>query len=300
MRIVFIGTVSFSRACLEELFDLGADVAGVVTLEPGLRARAGDAADLAPLAGAHGVPVHEVRNVNDADVVQLIRSLRPDVILVLGWSQLLGPELLSIAPCIGSHPALLPRDRGRHPITWALVDGLGESGLTFLWLDAGADSGDILWQKSFRIDEDDDASTVYARVEELGRRAIAEFLPQLEAGTAPRRPQDERAATYRRKRTDDDRRIDWTSPSRDVHNLVRGLSRPYVGALTRIRGEDVVVWKVQPMDGAVGEGLNAAAVGTVVELDGALAVRTGTGWVRLVEAEPADRLRPGDVLEAKR
>jgi methionyl-tRNA formyltransferase len=299
MHVVFIGTVSFSRACLEQLFELGADVVGVVTLEPGRRAQAGDAADLEPVARANGVPVHHVRNVNDPDVVELIRSLNPDVILVLGWSQLLGPELLSVAPCIGSHPALLPRDRGRHPITWALVDGLEESGLTFLWLDAGADSGDILWQRSFSIDEDDDACSVYARVEELGRRAIAEFLPQLEAGTAPRRPQDESAASYRRKRTDDDRWIDWRRPSREIHNLVRGLSRPYVGALTRIRGEDVVVWKVHPADGAVEESANASAAGTVVELDDALAVRTGTGWLRLVEVEPADRLRPGDILGGK-
>ena len=299
MRIVFIGAVRFSRTCLEQVLALGGEVVGVVTLEPELLVRAGDAAELAPVAEPYGVPVHAVRNVNDPPAIALIRSMRPDVILVLGWSQLLGEELLSLAPCIGSHPALLPRDRGRHPITWALVDGLRESGLTFLWLDSGADTGDILWQRAFPIGDDDDAADVYARIEELAREAIREFLPQLETGTAPRVPQDEGRASYRRKRTDDDRWIDWSRPAKDIHDLVRGLARPYVGALTRAKGEDVIVWRARLDECPVGESANEEVPGTVIELDGHRTVCTGTGLLRLIEVEPEDRIRPGDVLEGR-
>jgi methionyl-tRNA formyltransferase len=194
VRIVFVGAVAFSRVCLERVLELGGDIVGVVTLAPELLGRAGDGADIGSIAVSNDVPVQRVRNVNDPQSIEFIRSLRPDVIFVFGWSQLLGRDLLAIAPAIGSHPALLPRDRGRHPITWALVDGLAESGLTFLWLDEGADSGDILWQRAFPIEEDDDAADIYRRVEELARSAIAEFLPTLEAGTAQRIPQDERQA----------------------------------------------------------------------------------------------------------
>ncbi len=245
MRIAFVGAVEFSRACLEEMLAAGGDVVAVITLPAENASFHGDYADLEPVAAAHGVPVHRIGNINDPATIELIRSLEPDVIFVLGWSQLLGPELLALAPCIGSHPALLPRNRGRHPLTWALVEGLDESGLTFLWLDEGADSGDILWQRSFPIAIDDDAASLYRKMVGLGREAIRELLPLLESDSAPRVPQDDALATYWRRRTDDDRWIDWTLSSLAVHNLIRGLARPYVGALTRCAGQDVLVWRAR-------------------------------------------------------
>jgi methionyl-tRNA formyltransferase len=199
MRIAFVGAVEFSRECLEETLVTGGDVIAVLTLAAERAGFHGDYADLGPVAASHGVPVHRIGNINDPAEIELIRSLHPDVIFVFGWSQLLGPELLQLAPCIGSHPTLLPRNRGRHPLTWALVEGLEQSGLTFLWLDGDADTGDILWQRAFPIEIEDDAATVYRRVVRLGREAIREFLPALESGSAPRLPQNEALATYWRK-----------------------------------------------------------------------------------------------------
>lgn len=294
MRIVFVGAVEFSRVCLERVLELGGGVVGAVTLEQALLSRVGDGADIALIAESYDIPALRVRNVNAPESIAFIRALRPDVLFVFGWSQLLGRELLGLAPAIGSHPALLPRNRGRHPITWALVDGLTESGLTFLWLDEGADSGDILWQRPFPIGEDDDAADIYRRVEQLARTAVAEFLPALENGTAPRTQQDERQATYRRRRTDEDRRIDWTLPTEQIHNLVRGLARPYVGALTRSGSGDVIVWRARPVREPIE--WRTAVPGAVIGLDGGAAVRTGTGWLRLIDVEPADAVTPGIVL----
>lgn len=293
MRIVYIGAVAASARWLEETIESGGDVVAVLTLPAERAGRHSDYVDLRPVARAHGAPVHDVVDVNDAATLELIRRLEPDVIFVFGWSQLLQPALLALAPVIGSHPALLPRDRGRHPITWVLVDGLEESGLTFLWLDAGPDSGDILWQRAFPIDPDADAADVYATVEALGCEAIREFLPQLRAGTAARRQQDEEYATYRRKRTDDDRWIDWSWSARRIHNLVRGLARPYVGALARCDGQDVLVWRSRlssrPVDGV--------SPGVVVESEPHPLVATGAGAIELVELEPRLSLRAGDQFE---
>jgi len=231
---------------------------------------------------------------DDPQTIELIRSLRPDVMFVFGWSQLLGRELLAIAPCIGSHPALLPRDRGRHPITWALVDGLDETGLTFLWLDEGADSGDILWQRAFRVCPDDDAADVYAKIEDLAEAAVREFVPQLINKTAPRRPQDERLATYRRKRTDEERVIDWRRPRQEIHNLVRGLAKPYIGAVARVGGQDVLVWKTR----ILGEDPGNVPVGGVVSAgNGSIAVRAGDGLLEVVESSPDGLIEPGVTLE---
>lgn len=297
MKILYIGAVEFSRQCLDETLAAGGNVAGVFTLGAEHAGFHGDYADLAPVADAHGVPIHRIRDVNDPEALSIARSLEPDVIFVFGWSQLLGREFLTLAPCVGSHPALLPRDRGRHPITWALVDGLEESGLTFLWLDEGADTGDILWQRRFRIERDDDASSVYRKVCELGRAAVREFLPLLEAGKAPRTPQNHARASYRRRRTDEDRVIDWSAPSHAIHNLIRGLARPYVGAITRRAGHDVIVWRAKSCDERFAGEAQRVAPGTVLGHGSRIAVRTGDGWLELLEVDPAGALFPGDVLE---
>ena len=294
MRVVVIGTVTFTRRCLEAAIDAGGEVVAVLTLAPDRAGFHGDYVDLGPTGERLGIRVHRIENVNDPQTIELIRSLRPDVMFVFGWSQLLGRELLAIAPCIGSHPALLPRDRGRHPITWALVDGLDETGLTFLWLDEGADSGDILWQRAFRVCPDDDAADVYAKIEDLAEAAVREFVPQLINKTAPRRPQDERLATYRRKRTDEERVIDWRRPRQEIHNLVRGLAKPYIGAVARVGGQDVLVWKTR----ILGEDPGNVPVGGVVSAgNGSIAVRAGDGLLEVVESSPDGLIEPGVTLE---
>ncbi len=250
----------------------------------------GDYVDLGPAAGEHGIPVVRVRDLGDPAELQRLRALAPDLVCVFGWSRLLPAAVLEIPPlgCIGSHPALLPEHRGRHPITWALVEGLSESGLTFFYLDEGADSGDILWQRSFAIDPDDDAASVYRKVEDLAADAIQEFLPRLADGTAQRVPQDDARATYWRRRTDADRVIDWSQPAARIHDLVRGLARPYVGATTLVGGEETVVWRAALPAGALtGEPAAAEVPGTVVSRDReTMDVRCADSYVRLLEVEP--------------
>jgi methionyl-tRNA formyltransferase len=294
MRLVVVGAVSFTRRCVQELKAAGGDVVGVFGLSPEYSARHGDYVDLKQTADQLGLKHYGFSNINAPETISAMRELRPDVIFVLGLSQLLGKELLSIAPCIGSHPALLPRDRGRHPITWALVDGRETSGLTFLWLAEGADTGDLLWQRPFPIGRDDDAADLLAKIEDLAAVAIHEFLPQLERGEAARTPQNESRATVRRKRTDADRWVDWTGGAETVHNLVRGLARPYVGALTRRSGQDVSVWKTRLATEEMPARIRAAVPGTVAAVVGGWAVRTGDGHVLVLESDP--ELDDGDVL----
>lgn len=285
-RIVVLGAVEFSREALLATLEAGAEVVGVVTLDPALARRHADYVDLAAVAKSIGIPGHYVGNMNDPDSLALVRSLDPDLLFVFGWSQLLSRELLEVPriACIGTHPALLPRDRGRHPIIWALVDGLEESGLTFLYLDETADGGDILWQRAFPISIDDDARTVYDRVTELARAAIAEFVPQFEAGAAPRVPQDETAATYRRKRGPEDGVIHWEESGMRIYNLVRALTRPYGGAETLVGGQKMTVWRADPPVAEARAG-TAHEPGTVIAAADWLDVRTGNGVLRVREYE---------------
>ena len=300
MRIVLIGAIRFSQHCLDVLLGAGADVVGIVTVTPVTSGRHSDFCDLAPTAHAHGIPLVQTDRISAPETIETIRRMRPDILFVFGFSQLLPANLLGIAPlgCVGSHPSLLPRNRGRHPLIWALVEGLTESGLTFFYLDEGADSGDILWQRSFPITLEDDAASLYDKIEQLASQGILEFQPALAEGTAPRIPQDHARATYWRKRTEQDGEIDWSGSAMQAYNLVRALTRPYVGAHTWFQGERLIVWRASaPIDADS----SPAASGTVARTgrEGAW-VQTGAGMlvlreVRTEAGSPVD-LQPGDRL----
>lgn len=284
MRIAFVGAVDFSRHCLERILEVGGEVAVVITLTPNKRHLHSDFADLCSLAGQHGIPCHQVNNINDEDTLRLLISYSPDMLFVFGWSQLIGKRVMEVPRlgCIGTHPALLPRNRGRHPLIWALVEGLSESGLTFFYLDEGADSGDILWQGRFPIALDDDAQSLYEKVKHLASLAIGEFLPQLALGTAPRAPQDHSKASYWRKRTANDGLIDWAAPTLRIYNLIRALTHPYPGAHTYLRGAKVIIWKAelcrQPVP-STALGLQPGIVSAVSQQG--IDVGTGDGYLRV-------------------
>jgi len=243
MRIVFIGTVEFSRLALERLVAIGAEVVGVCTLQ-GSSFNA-DYADLSPPSREHGIPLMIADDINAPATLNWIRALSPDVIFCFGWSRLLKDELLAAPPLgvVGFHPAALPANRGRHPLIWALALGLGQTASTFFFMDAGADSGDILSQRSLVIDPTDDARVLYDKVCATALEQIAQFVPQLADGSFARVPQDHAQANTWRKRGMPDGKIDWRMSAHSIHNLVRALAKPYVGAHFVVNGKDIKVWK---------------------------------------------------------
>lgn len=248
MRIVFIGTVDFSYHCLKAMLDMKADIVGIFTQKRADARNNADWSDLSALAGLHHVPVFYFRKVSDKRTLNRIRDLRPDIVFVLGLSQLLPPEFLGIAPMgvIGSHPALLPRNRGRHPLIWALAKGLKRSGLTLFFIDEGTDTGDIILQREFEIRLTDTASDLYGKIKGLGIEMLRELIPLLEKERAPRIPQNDNRATYLRKRDKNDGLIRWEAGAMNAYNLIRALTHPYVGAHTIIKNDEVKVWRARP------------------------------------------------------
>jgi methionyl-tRNA formyltransferase len=281
LRIVLIGTVAYSRACLGHLIDIGADVVGVVT-HPGSTFNS-DFTRLDDLALASDISCLQTKAINSDDTVTWIRERAPDVIFCFGWSQLIGAELLDLAPLgvIGYHPAMLPRNRGRHPLIWALVLGMKQTGSTFFFMDEGADSGDILSQEAIDIAPDDDAGDLYQNMTNTALAQISDFLPHLQKGTYQRLPQDHGLANNWRKRSAADGRIDWRMQTASIHNLVRALARPYPGATFTHEGRDIVVWKSRPETSAVAGNLEPGQVLAVS--DRVITVKTGDGAVHLLE-----------------
>lgn len=245
MRIVFIGTVEFSLLALKRLIGLNANIVGVVTKENS--SFNADFCDLVPVCEDNAIPYKFVNDINHPNNVAFIRNLNPDVIFCFGWSSLIKKEILSCCPLgvVGYHPAELPFNKGRHPLIWALVLGLPKTASTFFFMDEGADTGDIISQKELIITELDDARSLYNKVIDIGISQIEEFLPQLQLGTFPRLKQDPTAGNSWRKRGRADGKIDFRMSSKAIYNLVRALTKPYVGAHVEINGNDYKVWKTR-------------------------------------------------------
>lgn len=245
MRIMFIGTVEFSKKALIKLLELDADIVGVCTKE--YSTNNSDFANLKPICEQNKIPYSLVEDINSEDTIKWISSLKADIIFCFGWSNLIKEELLKIPKMgiIGFHPTELPLNRGRHPLIWALVLGLKHSASTFFFMDQGADSGDILSQKKFNILYEDTAQSLYNKVTTLALKQIEEFLPTLQNGTYIKKKQEHQLSNVWRKRGIKDGLIDFRMSSFAIYNLVRALSKPYVGAHINYKNQNVSIWKVE-------------------------------------------------------
>lgn len=243
MRIVFIGAVQFSKHALERLLAVKAQIVGVCTLQQSNFNA--DHVDLSSVCEKYGIPWRYTEDINSEESISWISGKAPDVIFCFGWSRLLKNDLLRLSSLgvVGFHPAALPANRGRHPLIWALVLGLRKTATTFFFMDAGADSGDILSQREISIEDDDDAGSLYAKVTKTALDQIELFVPLLSSRSFQRQKQDARLANSWRKRGIADGEIDWRMSADSIHNLVRGLTKPYVGAHFVVNGNEIKVWK---------------------------------------------------------
>ena len=245
MKVVLIGSVEFSLRVLEKLISIDVDLVGVCTKKSSTFNS--DFFDLKPLSDINEVPCLHVEDINSTKSVEWIKNLNPDVIFCFGWSSLIKKDILALAPMgvVGYHPAKLPKNRGRHPLIWALALGLKESASTFFFMDEGADTGDMLSQVDFEISYQDDARNLYDKVVETALIQIEEFIPALEKDTYIRIKQNEKESNSWRKRNELDGEIDFRMNSRSIYNLTRALTRPYVGAHIKFNEINYSVWKVK-------------------------------------------------------
>jgi methionyl-tRNA formyltransferase len=293
--VVFVGAVHEAWPALAALLhsDLVEPVIVVTTTEQASGALSG-AVDLGQLAHEAGVPVLRIDNINASGVVDTVQQLAPDLVVVVGWTRLIGPALLSIPRCgtVGFHASMLPHNRGRAPVNWAILRGEQTAGNTMMMLDPGVDTGDIVDQRGLAISPEDTCGSLYERVAAVGAEMLIGHLPALLDGTAPRRPQPATTSAPLPKRTPDMGVLDWDRSARAVHDWIRALTAPYPGAFSSVSGRRVMVWRSRtPMPAISGPpGLILAC-----ETDGVrVATRGGSVLVTEMSApgEPAQAARP--------
>lgn len=293
-RYLFIGSVEYSAHCLKALLEMGTNITAIMCPYEEAARFNSDYYDLGKVAVDFGKRVHYFNKISEEK--DFIRREYPDVIFILGLSQIIPEKILSIPKigCIGSHPSLLPQNRGRHPIIWAIANGLEKSGISLFWMDEGVDSGDIWGQKEFNIDMLDNASTVYRRIERLSAEILKENIPDLEKGVVKKIRQNSSLANYWRKRVKVDGQIDWRMSSKRIYDLVRALTMPYPGAHCLLRDREHKIWKTAIVEDA--EKFQHLEPGRVISTQPRLRIKTGDGAIDILEHDIHPRPDVGDCL----
>ena len=281
MRVLLLGYSQLGYRAVRLLRELGCDVAAVVTHRD-------DPAENrwyrtpAEAARELDLPLHYSDELAAAPggIGALAGRLAPDLVLSVFYRDLLPAPVLAAGrlAALNLHPSLLPAYRGRAPINWVLVRGESRTGVTLHHMIGRADAGDVVGQRAIAIAPRETALTLYRKVEEEGVLLLAEMLPRVAAGTAPRLPQDESRASVFGRRRPEDGRIDWTWPAARIDCLVRAVAPPWPGAFADVEGQRAWIYQGHPA--------------------GPVAAEPGTEPVAEAEAEPALRPAPGSVRRA--
>jgi len=288
LNLVFMGTAGFAVPCLQAILEAGHRVSAVVSQPDRPRGR-GMKLQESPVKVAAvqaGLPVLQPERASQPEFVEHLRSLAPQVIVVVAYGQILRPAVLEVPPlgCINVHGSLLPELRGAGPIQWAILRGHAETGVTTMFMDAGMDTGDMILKRSLPILPEDTAATLGERLAPLGAGLLAETLALLEAGQAPREPQDPDAATYAPMLHREDGAVDWSLPAEAIRNRIHGCN-PSPGAFARREEGVVKLWRADVIQGAA-----AAPPGTVLDAS-RLVIAASEGALRLLEVQPENRGR---------
>lgn len=287
MKIIFAGTPEFSVAALQALHAAGHDIVGVFTQpdRPAGRGQKLQSSAVAQAAEALHIPVFKPLKF-DADAQSQLRGLNPDVMVVVAYGLLLPQAALDIPKhgCLNIHASLLPRWRGAAPIQRAILAGDTETGITIMQMDAGLDTGAMLLRESIAIGAHDTTADVHDRLAALGAKLIVDALAQKPRAV----PQPADGATYAKKISKDEARLDWSQPADVLARAVRAFN-PAPVAWTELNGERVRIYSAKAAAGS-GEPGTIAAVN-----DHGIVVNCGTGSLQIDRLQRAG----GKVLEAR-
>ena len=227
MRIVFMGTPDFAAASLDALLKNGYNIAGVFTQPDKAKGR-GMEISFSPvkeLALENEIPVFQPAKMRDGAALSILQSLKPDLVVVVAYGRILPDDILSVPPLgtINVHGSLLPRYRGAAPIQWSVLNGDEKTGVTTMYLSSEMDAGDIIFSEETEIGEYETSGELYDRLKKLGAELLIKTVRAIEAGCAPRTPQDETQATYVSMLDKSLSPLDFTKPARAVVKWVCGL-----------------------------------------------------------------------------
>lgn len=303
MRLVFMGTPRFAVPVLEQLLQSEYEIAAVYTA-PDARVGRGRNWSFSPVKEAalkHQLRLEQPATLKTAGEVEKLAALRPDLIVVAAYGQILRQEVLDIPRygCLNAHPSLLPKHRGPAPVADAILSGDEITGTTIMLMDKGMDTGPILRQKEETIRPEDTTVTLEERLAEISAYLIQETIPLWIKGNITPQTQDDEKATYSRLITKEDGNIDWQMPAEKIARRVRAL-QPWPNCYTRWQGKLLKILEAVPV------GTKAGVPGKVIMLSDSdtmvVGVETGMGILGLkkLQLEGKNALSSRDFIQGYR
>jgi methionyl-tRNA formyltransferase len=281
VKAIFMGTPAFAVPTLERMVAAGHNVTAVFTQpdRPKGRGQESAASPVKIAAERLGIRVYQPERVRRPEVVEEIRALQPEVMVVVGYGQIIPQTILDIPPggIINVHASLLPKYRGAAPIQWAIARGETRTGVTTMRIDAGLDTGDMLLKEETEIGEEETAVELSARLSTMGAGLLERTLADLSTITPEK--QDDSQATLAPILKKEDGRIDWKRPAGEIANRVRGF-QPWPGCYTIWRGRRLAIWRARAQAGSARTG----------EIHGTR-VGCGEGVLELIEVQPEGKKR---------
>lgn len=244
MDLIFLGTPLFAVPTLEKIVEAGHEVITVVTQpdRPKGRGQQPAASPVKQTANRLGIPVFQPERIRRPEVLEHLRALKPDIMVVVGYGQIIPRSIIDLPRrgIVNVHASLLPKYRGAAPVQWAIINGETTTGVTTMQIDAGLDTGDMLLRAETKIGDSENAIELGERLAVMGADLLARTL----AETVQPEKQDGAQATYAPILKKEDGRIDWNQPPLPIHNRVRGLL-PWPGAYTHFRDRLLHIWKAR-------------------------------------------------------
>lgn len=251
MRIVFMGTPDFAAASLGALLDNNYEVAGVFCQpdKPQGRKMEITFCPVKQLALSRNIPVFQPEKMRDGTALEILRALKPDIVVVVAYGRILPDDILAVPPLgtINVHGSLLPKYRGAAPIQWAVLNGDEFAGVTTMYLAHDMDAGDTIYSEAVPVGEFETSGELYERLSAVGAGLLIKTLEDISAGTAPRTPQNHAEAIYVTMLDKSLSPIDFSKSPREIVKWICGL-QPWPVATAELAGETVKVFSAAYTD----------------------------------------------------
>lgn len=291
MKSVLIGSVGTSKEMLEAMIEVGFPISHVFSIDEKFSENISGYQPIHLIAEKYNIPFTKIHKINDDENVDIINQINPDYIFVIGFSQLVKSEIISAAKVggIGFHPTALPKMRGRAANVWQVLLGIHETKCSIFYIGESVDSGDILGQQDYLIEDTDYAIDVEKKINEASRKLFRKTLKEIMDGTSRAWKQNEEEATYLLKRGPEDGLIDWNCSIENIHRLIRAVSKPYPGAYGMYDGKNqVIIWRAEMLKNTKYIGMR----GQIAEItDNYMDIVCDDGLLRVTEFENVDNVK---------
>jgi len=285
-RIIFVGTPDFAVPALTALVEQGFKIVAVISQpnRPQGRKQKIVPTPVAKTADKYNLLLLQPESINQPQIIQIITSLQPDLIITAAYGQILRQSVLDIPQfgCVNIHASLLPLYRGAAPVNAAIIDGRTETGITIMQMDQGCDTGNILLQNKIPIEHDATAGSLFAELAELGADTIIDFLPEFFAGNIIPIVQDEQNASYAPKMSRKTGKINWQDSAVTIERLIRG-TQPWPGCYTYYNGQRMKIFAAE----VILQDSVHAKPGELLSCDGGLIIQCGADAIKLKEIQIA-------------